>query len=62
MKDAQKKAPEVVWFKLSEPHRHRREDKQPGDVIPLRPDQAERLAKLNRGEVVPEPKPEARDV
>lgn len=62
MKDEQKKAPEVVWFKLSAPHKHRREDKGPGDIIDLRPDQAENLAKLGKGEVVAAPAKGGTDV
>ena len=53
---AKQKPTEPVWFRLSAEHTHAGKVRQPGDEIPLRPDQVERLIAENKGEVVAAPK------
>ncbi len=50
---------ERVRFKLSAPHTHAGEDKQPGDEITLSKDQADRLKEKGSGEIVGPAKEEA---
>lgn len=54
MTEKQATPPKLVKFKLAHPHTHAGVDKQPGETITLRADQAERLMKETppRGEVV----------
>ncbi len=57
MKDEKKV--ERVRFKLSASHTHAGEDKQAGDEITLRKDQADRLKEKGKGEIVGSVKEEA---
>jgi hypothetical protein len=48
---AEKQEPKRVKFKLSQPHTHAGEDKNPGDIIEIREDQAKRLKQQGRGDL-----------
>lgn len=50
---AQRKQQQVEWvkFELTKPHKHRGEWRQPEEVLDLRRNQAERLAKEGKGRI-----------